>query len=85
MKIQYPGVADSIKSDLAMVKPIALRMFNIKGKDSDKYFKEVEDKLTEETDYCLEIQQSQEISKACAHIPNIFFLTTTTNIHLSEF
>ena len=56
VKIQYPGVADSIKSDLAMVKPIALRMFNIKGKDSDKYFKEVEDKLTEETDYCLEIQ-----------------------------
>ena len=73
VKIQYPGVADSIKSDLAMVKPIALRMFNIKGKDSDKYFKEVEDKLTEETDYCLEIQQSQEISKACAHIPNILF------------
>ena len=27
VKIQYPGVADSVKSDLAMVKPIALRMF----------------------------------------------------------
>lgn len=73
VKIQYPGVADSIKSDLALVKPIALKMFNIKAKDSDKYFKEVEDKLTEETDYCLEIEQSKEIAKACAHIPNLLF------------
>ena len=73
VKIQYPGVADSIKSDLALVKPIALRMFNIKPKGAEKYFKEVEDKLTEETDYCLEIEQSQEIAKACAHIPNILF------------
>lgn len=73
VKIQYPGVADSIKSDLALVKPIALKMFNINAKDSDKYFKEVEDKLTEETDYCLEIEQSKEIAKACAHIPNLLF------------
>lgn len=75
VKIQYPGVGDSIKSDLSLVKPIAIKMFNIKGKDSDKYFKEVEDKLTEETDYSLEIKQSQEIAKACAHIPNILFPT----------
>ena len=73
VKIQYPGVADSIKSDLSLVKPIAIKMFNIKGKESDKYFKEVEDKLTEETDYSLEIKQSKEIAKACAHIPNILF------------
>lgn len=73
VKIQYPGVADSIKSDLAIVKPIALRMFNIKGKDSDKYFKEVEDKLTEETNYQLEIKQSKEIADACKHLQNIVF------------
>ena len=73
VKIQYPGVADSIKSDLALVKPIALKMFNINAKDSDKYFKEVENKLIEETDYCLEIEQSKEIAKACAHIPNLLF------------
>jgi len=75
VKIQYPGVAESIKSDLSLVKPIAIKMFNIKGKDSDKYFKEVEDKLTEETNYSLEIKQSQEIAKACGHIPNILFPT----------
>jgi len=73
VKIQYPGVADSISSDLAMVKPIAIRMFNLQGKDSEKYFKEVEGKLLEETDYVLEVQQSKAISKACSHIPNLKF------------
>lgn len=73
VKIQYPGVAESIASDLAMVKPIAMSMFNIKGKDSDKYFKEVEHKLVEETNYVLEVKQSKEISNACAHIANLKF------------
>ena len=73
VKIQYPGVAESIASDLAMVKPIAMSMFNIKGKDSDKYFKEVENKLVEETNYILEMKQSKEIALACSHIPNLKF------------
>ena len=73
VKIQYPGVADSISSDLALVKPVAVKMFNLKGKDSAKYFKEVEDKLLEETDYVLEVKQSQDISKACSHIENLVF------------
>lgn len=73
VKIQYPGVAESISSDLALVKPIAMKMFNIKGKDSDRYFKEVEDKLTEETNYDLEFEQSEEIANSCAHIPNLSF------------
>ncbi|EDP70493.1 probable protein kinase [Flavobacteriales bacterium ALC-1] len=73
VKIQYPGVAESIASDLALVKPIAIKMFNIKGKDSDKYFKEVENKLTEETNYILEIEQSKAVVDACKHIPNLKF------------
>ena len=73
VKIQYPGVSDSISSDLAMVKPIAMKMFNIKGKNSDQYFKEVEDKLLEETDYNLEIKQSLEIRKSCENLPNLAF------------
>ncbi|TVZ15080.1 ABC1 kinase family protein [Maribacter sp. MAR_2009_72] len=99
VKIQYPGVAQSISSDLAIVKPIAIRMFNLKGKDSDKYFKEVENKLVEETDYVLEVSQSQEITHACKQIPNIKFPTYypelsssriitmdwMTGKHLSEF
>lgn len=73
VKIQYPGVAGAISSDLAMVKPIATRMFNIKGKDAEKYFKEVEGKLLEETDYVLELKRSQSITSACAHIPGMIF------------
>ncbi|MGZ0016974.1 ABC1 kinase family protein [Yeosuana sp. AK3] len=99
VKIQYPGVAQSIASDLAMVKPIAMSMFNIKGKDSDKYFKEVEGKLLEETNYMLEIKQSKDIALACSHISNILFPAYYENLsseriitmdymegeHLSEF
>ena len=99
VKIQYPGVAESIASDLAMVKPVAMSMFNIKGKDSDKYFKEVENKLVEETNYILEIEQSKEIAKACSHISNLSFPNYYENLsseriitmdymvgeHLSEF
>lgn len=73
VKIQYPGVANSISSDLALVKPIASRMFNLKGKDRDKYFQEVEEKLLEETDYLLELRQSQEITELCSAIPNLKF------------
>ncbi len=99
VKIQYPGVADSISSDLALVKPIAIKMFNIKGKDSDKYFKEVENKLIEETNYSLELQQSEEVANACRHIPNLKFpkyysalssdriltMDWMDGVHLSEF
>ncbi len=73
VKIQYPGVSESISSDLALVKPIAMKMFNIKGKNSDQYFKEVEDKLLEETDYKLELEQSLEIRKSCENLPNLIF------------
>ncbi len=73
IKIQYPGVADSISSDLAMVKPVAIKMFNIKGKDSDKYFQEVEQKLLEETDYILEVKQSQQMVADCKHIEHLIF------------
>jgi len=99
VKIQYPGVANSISSDLALVKPIAVRMFNLQGKDSDKYFKEVEDKLIEETNYILELEQSQEVVAACKKIEHLIFpeyypefssekiitMDWMTGIHLSEF
>ena len=99
VKIQYPGVADSIASDLALVKPVAINMFNIKGKDSDKYFKEVENKLVEETNYLLEIEQSKEVAEACNHILNLRFpeyyeelsseriitMDWMNGVHLSEF
>ena len=73
VKIQYPGVANSIGSDLALVKPVATRMFNLKGQDTEKFFKEIEGKLLEETNYELELKQSLEVKTACARIPNLLF------------
>lgn len=73
VKIQYPGVAESISSDLAIVKPFATKMFNLQGKDSERYFKEVENKLLEETDYELELRQGVSIAKACVAIANLRF------------
>lgn len=73
IKIQYPGVAESIKSDLRMVKPIAFRLLDMNEKELDKYIKEVEGKLLEETDYELEYKRSVEISTLCAGIPNLIF------------
>lgn len=73
VKIQYPGVANSISSDLALVKPFALKMFNMKNKDVERYFQEVEAKLIEETDYIREISQSVEMANACAAIPHLLF------------
>lgn len=73
VKIQYPGVRESISSDLKMVKPIAMKMFNIKKEGSESYFQEVENKLFEETDYHLELKRSQEISEKCSHLPNLLF------------
>ena len=99
VKIQYPGIANSISSDLALVKPMAMKMFNIKGEGSDEYFKEVENKLLEETNYVLELKQSNEVANACAQIPNLKFpayyqeysseriltMDWMDGIHLSEF
>lgn len=99
VKIQYPGVRDSISSDLKMVKPVAMRMFNIKKEGSEKYFEEVEHKLLEETDYNLELKRSIEFSEVCSKIPNIRFphyypefscgkiltMDWMEGLHLSEF
>ncbi|HMQ00277.1 MAG TPA: lipopolysaccharide core heptose(II) kinase RfaY [Cyclobacteriaceae bacterium] len=75
VKIQYPGVADSVKSDLRMVKPMASRLFNINTQELEQYIVEVEERLLEETDYTLELKRSMELSKACSHLPNIVFPT----------
>lgn len=75
VKIQYPGVGDSISSDLKLVKPFAFRLIGMSEKELDVYMKEVEERLLEETDYELEVRRSMEISKACAHLENIVFPT----------
>jgi predicted unusual protein kinase regulating ubiquinone biosynthesis (AarF/ABC1/UbiB family) len=73
VKVQYPGVANSVSSDLKLARPIAMRLMNIKAKDLDKYLQEVESKLLEETDYSLELRRSQELTAKCGTIENLVF------------
>ena len=73
VKIQYPGVGDSISSDLKMVKPFAFRLLGMSQKELEVYMTEVEERLLEETDYDLEITRSIEFSEACKNIPNVVF------------
>ncbi|MBE9598835.1 AarF/ABC1/UbiB kinase family protein [Pedobacter sp. MC2016-24] len=73
VKIQYPGVGDSISSDLKLVKPFAFRLLGMSEKDLNVYIKEVEERLLEETDYELEVKRSIEFSEACKHLNNVVF------------
>jgi predicted unusual protein kinase regulating ubiquinone biosynthesis (AarF/ABC1/UbiB family) len=73
VKIQYPGVGDSVKSDLAMVKPIALSMFKLNPVEYDEFIQEVEMRMMEETDYALELQRSIELSQRTSHLGNVVF------------
>ncbi len=68
VKVQYPGVADSLHSDLAIVKPIAMRLFQLEAKAIDPYLQEVESKLIEETDYKLELRRSVELAEKSADL-----------------
>lgn len=73
VKIQYPGVAESISSDLKMARPLAVQLLSLNDAEIERYFKEVEERLLEEADYELELKRSMEITEACSAIPNLFF------------
>lgn len=73
VKVQYPGVAASIRSDLKMVKPFAVKLMGLNQADVDLYSAEVEARLLEETDYELELRRSVEISTACSQLRDLFF------------
>lgn len=75
IKVQYPGVGDSISSDLKLVKPFAFRLLGMSEKELSIYISEVEERLLEETDYELEVKRSIEFSKACSKLNNVVFPT----------
>ncbi|GAB4251217.1 MAG: AarF/UbiB family protein [Candidatus Methylacidiphilales bacterium] len=73
VKVQYPGVAESLRSDLALVKPLALQMMGLEERDVASFILEVETRLLEETDYLLELRRAQEIARACRHLSGLRF------------
>ncbi len=73
VKVQYPGVAESVSSDLKIVKPFAVNLLGLNEKDVNYYMQEVESMLLSETDYELELKRSVQITEACTHIENVYF------------
>ncbi|UZR93876.1 ABC1 kinase family protein [Chondrinema litorale] len=73
VKVQYPGVAESVTSDLKMVKPFAVNILGLNDSDVNHYMDEVRNMLLAETDYELELRRSREISAATSHIPHLRF------------
>lgn len=73
VKVQYPGVAESLRSDLRIVKPVALQIIGVRERDVEDYFREVESRLLEETDYTLELRRSMELSEASLHLDGVSF------------
>ncbi len=60
VKIQYPGIAESVSSDLKIAKPLAAKLFGLSNAEVSQYMGEVEEKLLEETDYDLEVLVTTE-------------------------
>ncbi len=73
VKVQYPGVANSLESDLKIVRPFAIRLMNMDGKSIDLYLNEVKERLGEETDYTLELSRGKELMEKSADLKNIRF------------
>ncbi|MEM6264587.1 MAG: AarF/ABC1/UbiB kinase family protein [Bacteroidota bacterium] len=75
VKIQYPGVKESVVSDLNIVRPFARRLLGFKDQDIELYFQEVKERLIEETDYELELKRGSWIGGQCSQLENLYFPT----------
>lgn len=73
IKIQYPGVADSLKSDLRLISPVASRILGLKKSEIAPYLEEVELKLMEETNYQQELENSEVIIEGCKQLDKLDF------------
>lgn len=73
VKVQYPGVAESIQTDINMVKPVFLRAFGLKAEMIDGYLHEIVDKLVEETDYEQELKNGVSLAEQCAGLDFLRF------------
>lgn len=73
VKIQYPGVAESLKSDLRLIAPVATQFLGFKKSEIAPYLEEVEAKLMEETDYEQELLNGLRIIKGCRSLEGIVF------------
>ena len=87
IKVQYPGVATSIDSDMTIIK-FVLKRFS-KGADIEHIIKELHDRLNEELDYLQESQNSKKFLETNKNsdivIPKVIDELTTKKVLTSEF
>lgn len=71
IKVQYPGVAESIESDLKIVKRVAKSFMGVSGKEMDltSLFDEFKRVLEQEADYHAEIKLMREYRDYIKAIP----------------
>lgn len=98
VKVQYPGVRETISSDLAVAKTVMRRIVKSGKVPLDHYIQEVRDRLLEETDYEQEARNIECIAKQYQHprivTPRVMADYTTKGVltmsfvegqHLAEF
>lgn len=65
VKVQYPGVRETIASDLGLAKALFKRIA-ASGSDIDPYFNEIEETLLQETDYIREGKSIERFNRKFA-------------------
>ncbi|MGQ9863179.1 MAG: ABC1 kinase family protein [Bacteroidia bacterium] len=75
IKIQYPGVADSIRSDMKLFRTFAPKITRIPLSELEPYIQEMEEKFLEEADYKKELQNSIRFTQLCQNLKGIVFPT----------
>jgi len=87
VKVQYPGIAKSIESDLSILK-FALSRF-AKGENVDHLMGEIEARLKEEVDYEVEANNTKEFKENLLHnhivIPTVKQELSTARVLTSSF
>ncbi|MCH9739792.1 MAG: AarF/ABC1/UbiB kinase family protein [Epsilonproteobacteria bacterium] len=87
VKVQYPGIAHTIESDLGILK-FGLSRF-AGGKNIDHIMQEIEDRLYEEVDYAIEAENTHFFKENLQHksivIPTVIDEYSTNKVLSSSF
>ncbi|MCO5248368.1 MAG: AarF/UbiB family protein [Chitinophagales bacterium] len=71
VKIQYPGVAENIHSDISLAKPFILKYMGVSAAAVQQYVEEITERLIEETDYEKELQNGLEAGEIADTLDNV--------------
>lgn len=87
IKVQYPGIADSIDSDLTLLRKVSEALAKVSGKDMDLQvlFDEMSEVLHQEADYLLEKNHLEEFGQLLAPyedyiVPSVFSDYSTRHV-----